>query len=255
MGLFSFLFKNEDEAQKLQGSGLSVDIHSHFIPRIDDGCANMEETLELARAFVDFGFKKIVTTPHIISDLYPNTSEIIQHGCQAVNKALIENEIPLVVEAAAEYFFEEDFLEKISKKEPLLTFGDRYVLFETPMMNEPIRLREALFELRIQGYKPVLAHPERYNFFFHNFEMLEELYDGGLHLQLNVLSLIGHYGQPQQKLAEKLIDKQMVSWLGTDCHRPRHLERLKEAYKSKLYQKCIGLNLQNNKLLTVGNSI
>jgi tyrosine-protein phosphatase YwqE len=253
MGLFSFLFKNEDTLPSHLGAGLSVDMHSHFIPGIDDGCVSIDETLEMARAFVDFGFKKIITTPHIISDLHPNTPESILNGCKQVHEVLLEHNIPLEIEAAAEYFFDEDFLEKISRKEPLLTFGHRYLLFETPMMNEPIRLKEALFELRIQGYKPVMAHPERYNYFFHNFELLEELFDGGLLLQMNVLSLIGHYGLPQQKLAEKLIDKNMISWLGTDCHRPRHLERLREAYKSKLYNKCLGLDLLNNKLLNNGS--
>lgn len=250
MGLFSFLFKDESAAEfTYTGSGLKVDIHSHFIPGIDDGSTSMDETLQLARAFVSFGFEKIITTPHIIADLHPNTPELILAGCHAVNQALAEAQIPLHVEAAAEYFFEENFLEMIARKEKLLTFGNNYVLFETPMMNEPVRLKEALFELRLMGYKPVMAHPERYNYFMHRFELLEELYDGGLLYQVNVLSLIGRYGKAQLKLAEMMIEKGMVSWLGTDCHREKHIEPLKEAYKSKLYAKCLQLPLLNNTLL------
>jgi tyrosine-protein phosphatase YwqE len=124
-----------------------------------------------------------------------------------------------------------------------LTFGDRYLLFETNVISEPYQLKEFIFSLTTQGYKPVLAHPERYQYM--TVEKAEDLRDRGVLLQINLLSLTGFYGVPMQKLAEKLIDRSWVDLLGSDCHTLQQAQLLNKVQQSRSYRKALDLPLIN----------
>jgi protein-tyrosine phosphatase len=137
--------------------------------------------------------------------------------------------------------------DKIANK-TLLTFGKNYVLVELPFQEEPRILKEALFNLVVEGYKPVLAHPERYGFMSKNKSKYEELFDSGILFQVNIYSLIGYYSEDVQKTAEWLIDHKMVSMIGSDTHGPRHLGVLNAAIHSYNYQRICELPLLNNEL-------
>lgn len=246
MGFFSFLLKKEEPPV---ASPLQVDMHSHFLPGIDDGATSLEESLALLKAFEDRGYKKIITTPHIIQDLYQNTPETIFPVLEQVKKGLAERGSSLEIHAAAEYFIDDRFIEMLENGEKLLTLKDNLVLVETGFINEPAYLRDVLFKLRVKGYKPILAHPERYLYLQNKKEKLEEIFDSGVYLQLNTMSLGGYYGIPAQKFAEWMIDQGFVHFLGSDCHRTKHLEPLQTAYKSKLYKKLRTQPLLNDTLL------
>jgi tyrosine-protein phosphatase YwqE len=249
--MFSIFRKKPKEEPKVS-SGLKVDIHSHFLPGLDDGAENLDETLEMLRAFADWGYSKVITTPHLIHDFYSHDENTIREKCAWVNEQLAANGVALEVEAAAEYFLDDHFMERVNAEDKsFITFGKhKFLLFETPVMNEPIYLKEALFKLRMLGFTPVMAHPERYGYLQYKFDKIEELVDGGLYMQVNIMSLSGYYNKITQKLAEKLIDKEMVHFLGSDCHKPKHLAVLKDAFKTKHYQVALGLELMNNKLAT-----
>ena len=246
MGLFSFLLKQEP---KMEAQPLQVDMHSHFLPGIDDGAENLEESVKLLKIFEERGYKKIITTPHIIQDLYENSADTIFPVLEKVRTALKEAGSTLQLEAAAEYFLDENFIGLLEADHAFLTLKDDYILVETGFMNEPAYLREVLFKLRLKGYKPVLAHPERYHYLQQKKEKLEELFDSGVKLQINTMSLGGYYGPPAQKFAEWMIEQGFVHFLGSDCHRSRHLEPLERAYKSKGYRKIRELPLLNDTLL------
>lgn len=246
MGFFSFLKKEEPKPPL---PPLLVDMHSHFLPGIDDGAENLEESLKLLKTFEDRGYRKIITTPHIIQDLYENSAENIFPVLEKVRAALKEEGSALQIEAAAEYFLDDNFIALMEAGHSFLTLKDQYILVETGFMNEPAYLRDVLFKLRLKGYKPVLAHPERYHYLQQKKEKLEELFDSGVKLQINTMSLAGYYGPPALKLAEWMIEQGFVHFLGSDCHRSRHLEPLENAYKSKGYQKIRELPLLNDSLL------
>jgi len=248
MGFFSFLFKS-DTNKRPPAEPILVDMHSHFLPGIDDGATNLEECLALLKTFEDRGYKKIITTPHIIQDLYENTPETILPLLETVKNALHESGSGLQIHAAAEYFIDENFIHLLDTDSPLLTLKDNLVLVETAFMNEPANLREILFKMRLKGYKPVLAHPERYMFLQNRKEKLEELFDSGIYLQINTMSLGGYYGLPALKLAEWMIEQGFVHFLGSDCHRVKHLEPLTKAYQSKAYKKLRELSLLNDTLI------
>ncbi len=244
------IFKKSAKIEPQVKSGLSVDLHSHFLPGLDDGAETLEESLEMLRAFADFGYTKVITTPHLIYEFYKHDENTIRESCQWMNEQLVAEGINLLVEPAAEYFLDDHFMERVeAEDDSFITFGkSKFLLFETPVMNEPIYLKQALFKLRMMGYNPVMAHPERYAYLQYKFDKVQELFDGGLYLQVNIMSLAGYYNKVAQKLAEKLIDMDMVHFLGSDCHKPRQLVVLKDAFKTKHYQKALGLDLKNNKL-------
>ena len=150
-------------------SVLVCDVHSHFIPGIDDGAKTIEESVQMITEMHNLGYKKVITSPHTMSDYYRNTSEIILSGCENVKQALKEANVPTELSSVSEYYLDFDFERKI-KEEKLLTFGNNYLLFEISYMNPPDNLFHVIFEMQLQGYKPVLAHPERYNFWHKDFE-------------------------------------------------------------------------------------
>lgn len=238
MSFWTKIFGKEKEVDPVDLSVLKADMHSHLIPAIDDGSKTMDESIEMIKRFQAFGYEKIITTPHVMSDFYRNTPEIILSGKEDVTAAIKENGLSITFDAAAEYYLDETLESKAQSKE-LLTFGSDYVLFELPFMSEPPNLASFIFELQTNGYKPVLAHVERYGFWYDDFDKYQELFDKGVLLQLNMLSLIGHYSPETKKIAERLVDLNLISFLGTDCHNMRHIDLIEIARKKPHLKKLI----------------
>lgn len=201
-------------------------MHSHLIPGIDDGSKDMETSISLIRGLMDLGYKKIITTPHINADIYPNTPEIIRAGLAAVTEEARRLQLDVQLHAAAEYLMDDRFYEMLTQGQPLLTLKDNLLLVELSFVVPNINLKELLFEIQLKGYQPVLAHPERYLYFGANKTWYDELRDAGCLFQLNLLSLRGYYGPDSQQLANWLVKKQYVDLLGSDMHHQRHLEML-----------------------------
>jgi protein-tyrosine phosphatase len=228
-------------------SFVTTDVHSHLIPKLDDGSQSMEETIGLIIGYKDLGYTKLITTPHVMSDYFQNTPKTILAGLDEVRKELKEKQIEMQIEASAEYYVDEFFLKRI-ENEGLLPFGNNYILIETSTVNYPRIFKDVIFELKLNGFNPVLAHPERYNFIHSNPKLAGELRDAELLFQINFLSLSGMYTNPVRKLAEKLIDDGMVDFIGSDVHEIRHLEYLAKAFESEYIEKLRKLNLLNFKL-------
>ncbi|MGE0562675.1 MAG: tyrosine-protein phosphatase [Flavobacteriales bacterium] len=247
MGLLSNIFGKKEQYPSIDFSVFKVDMHSHLIPGIDDGSPNMDASIEMIREFKAMGYKKIITTPHVMSDYYRNTPETILGGLEKVREELKKRQIDFEISAAAEYNLD-DGLEAIIDNKNILTFGDNLVLFELPFMQEPRNFQEIVFKFQTNAYKPILAHPERYSFWHKDFEKYEELKSNGVLLQLNLLSLTGHYSPDVKKVAEKLVDANMIDFVGTDCHRMDHLEIIKSYSNTKYFN-----ILANN--VNISNSI
>lgn len=227
MGIFSNIFKRAPQLEPIDLGILKTDMHSHLIPGIDDGSKSIDESLALLDRFSKLGYKKVVTTPHVMSDFYKNTPETILGGLEIIQKAKNEVGIDIEIEAAAEYYLDHHFEDLIAKKD-LLTFGDNHVLFELSFMEEPPRILDAIFGMITEGYKPILAHVERYPFYNNNWDKIEDFRRRGCLLQLNINSLSGHYGPHVKKMAEQLIDKDLIDVVGSDCHHMGHLEMMND---------------------------
>ena len=243
--MFSF-FKNKDS--RGDRPIITTDIHSHLLAGIDDGVKTIAESIEIIKKFQELGYNKLITTPHIFPDFFNNTPEIIGAKLSELKDALAEQNIDVQIEAAAEYYLDESFIEQIENGNELLTFGNNYLLFETGFMNEPINLKEIIFKLKSNGYNPVMAHPERYGYLANNFELVEDLINRGVYMQLNINSISGYYSPEIKKMAEKLIDSKQVHFIGSDCHTYRHVEVLLDTRSKKYYNKALSLDLLNNSL-------
>lgn len=246
MGIFSGLFGGgKAKLPPFDLSRFGVDIHSHLIPGIDDGSRNIDETIAMLAKFESLGYRKVVTTPHIMSDYFRNTPEIILSGLEEVRNMAKQLNLSIEIDAAAEYYYDESLMDRLKRKERLLTFGDNYVLFEFSFHAEPVQTETLFFELLTQGYKPVLAHVERYAYLFGDLKRIEGWRKQGILLQLNLNSLSGHYGPEVQKQARAMIDSCLVDLVGTDCHRMDHLLLLERHLNSEWMHKLGELPLHN----------
>lgn len=222
--MFSF-FKKKKKEFSVDFEAIGVDIHSHLIPGVDDGAKNLKDSIVLVKGLKELGFKKIITTPHVCQDYYPNTSDRLLAGLDTLRNGLKEAGVEIEIECAAEYYMDEVF-EQLLEDKKLLTFGGNHVLVEMSFFQEANKLEEYLFQMQIAEYQPILAHPERYTYYLKNFERFQNLKDRGCKLQLNLLSLTGYYGKEVKDLAVKLLDNNLYDFVGTDTHNLGHIEKL-----------------------------
>ena len=235
--MFSFFSKKTTSPADF--SFLATDFHSHLIPEIDDGSKSVEDSVNMIRGLKALGFSKIITTPHIIGDYYPNTPEIIRAGLKKVIAGLKMAKIDITLEVAAEYFLDDYFENILKTNVELLSFGKKYLLVEFSTFTPPNNGLDLIFQLKTRGYQPILAHPERYIYYANQFDQLEKIKNAGCLFQVNLLSLAKHYGDAQKKLGIRLLKSGMVDFLATDCHRMGHLDQIKKVFKDRTVRKLI----------------
>lgn len=211
---------------KVDLSALGTDMHSHLLPGIDDGSPDEATSLTLIKGLQQLGYRQFIATPHIMWDVHKNDATIIGEAQGRLETAIRQESLSTPIKAAAEYYLDDHFDSLLSQDIPLLPIKDNLVLVEFSFIAPPHNLKEMLFELQIKGYKPILAHPERYNYLISQKGLYDELKDAGCYFQLNLLSLTGYYGKITSDLAQYLIKKNYIDLLGTDLHHERHLDAL-----------------------------
>ncbi|MFY0604930.1 MAG: histidinol phosphatase [Flavobacteriaceae bacterium] len=224
-----------------------VDIHSHLLPGIDDGAKNLEDSIALISKMHSFGIKNFITTPHVLGDVYPNSSDTIKEKLEEVKAELINRGLnDIFIHAAAEYMMDEQFSTRLEKND-ILALKDNFILVEMSFFSAPLNLYDILFEIQMKQYKPILAHPERYLFYHSDFENYYKLKKSGCLFQLNLLSLTEQYGKEVKKTSEKLLKLGMYDFVGTDTHHHNHLKLLESISNIKTKNKIEHL-LKNNQL-------
>jgi len=247
MSFLKNLFRRTEEIsypQLADHSAIAVDMHSHLIPGIDDGSKTMEESIELIRKYIELGYKKLITTPHIMSDAYRNTPDIILGGLDKLRTAVKDAGLSIELDAAAEYYFDEDFTRLIKEKN-LLSIGKKYVLFEVSYMNAPDNISKVIFDIQVAGYIPILAHPERYPFWYNKFEEYHKFKEAGVLFQLNTNSLVGYYGPDAKKIGERMVNENLIDFAGSDMHGNRHMAALERSVSEKYLWKLVAKGLKN----------
>ena len=226
-----------------------VDIHSHLLPGIDDGAKDLNNSIELISKMRSYGIKNFITTPHVLGDVYPNTSETIKLKLKEVKDELKRrNILDVSVRASAEYMLDEQFSILLEKND-ILPLKDNLILVEMSYFSAPLNILDTLFEIQLKGYKPILAHPERYNFYHNDFKKYNKLKASGCLFQLNLLSLTEQYGKGVQKVSERLLKENMYDFVGTDTHHKNHLELLKKIGNKKNLNKILHLLKNNRKFI------
>lgn len=228
MGIFSKWF-GKKESSNIRALGklnfLEVDMHNHLLPGIDDGSKSVEESLQLIKGLGDLGLSKFVCTPHIMEGVHPNTKSSISaaHGLLSAELKSTKSKVGLF--AAAEHMIDGGIDHMISK-DNLCVMPGGYVLIEMSYLSESRALFQTIFDIQSIGYKPILAHPERYYYYHMNFDMYKKIKDAGCLLQLNLLSISRYYGVEVKATALTLIKSGMYDFVGTDLHHERHLAAL-----------------------------
>lgn len=231
------LFKSSKTNPDL--SFIGVDMHSHLLPGLDDGLQNMDDTITFIKELNQLGYEKFICTPHILSDVHPNSPQTILPRLEEVRAVLAEQNIKVKIEAAAEYMIDHEFEQLIKRGEQLLTFSKKYILVEMSYLAPSPNFDQVIFDLRLLGLQPIVAHPERYNYYHHQFNQYQKMRDMGCWLQVNLLSLSGYYGKHIKKVAEQLIKEGMIDLVGTDMHHQNHLNAAKLLATDKYLYKIL----------------
>lgn len=243
MGFLSSLFKQQKTQEELIPINIpeliKADMHSHILPGIDDGAKNIDQSIELIEGLQELGFSHLLCTPHVMSDFYRNSTETIKEKLDVLRNEIDKRNIKISIDASAEYYFDEELRKRLANND-LLTFGkENYLLFEFSYFNEHQLIFENITSIIQAGYTPVLAHPERYPYYVMAPEKFDYLKSMGLKFQINLLSLVGNYGDTAVNGANYLIEKNFVDFIGTDIHKNEHLEGLKKVLKNEHLHKLV----------------
>jgi protein-tyrosine phosphatase len=221
--MFSFFKKSKVPAGPVPESYafLGTDMHSHILPGIDDGAPDVETAVELVRGLIGLGYKKLIASPHVFGDFYPNTNATIDAALRNLREALILAGISVEVDAVAEYYLDNYFLDSVLPH-GLRHFSNKEVVVEVSIAGWPRNFEDLIFSVQAEGYIPILAHPERYEY-ENSLKPFETLRDKGVLMQLNLLSVLGYYGKGPQAMALQMMDAGLYTYCGTDLHHARHL--------------------------------
>jgi len=220
---------------------LEVDIHSHIIPSIDDGAKDIEESIKLLKELETIGYKKVITTPHIMSDAYKNSATNIYEGLRILQDKMAQEDISLELDVGAEYYLDDGFYDRL-KDEHVMSINQKYLLFETSYMSKPMLLEDMIYAISTAGHIPLMAHPERYRYIKNPIEEYKRFKDLGVMFQVNINSFGGYYGQDAKNKALFLSDAGMIDFLGSDVHHIKQLKMLNDVIYTKEYQKIFTNN-------------
>ena len=197
-----------------------TDIHSHIIFNVDDGSKSIEESLALLKKMKEAGFDNIITTPHYIANSeYNANNDLKLTKLKSIKRAISKQKLDINIYLGNEIYINNHMLDDLKKGNAYSLNNSKYLLFEIPFHNQILNLSDIIHELKIAGYIPILAHPERYDFFQDNPKLIDELKADGLLLQCNFASILGFYNRRSKKLMKYLLKKRYVDYLGTDVHR------------------------------------
>lgn len=226
------LFKSKPTLKELIPKGFT-DIHSHILPGIDDGAKNIKESKILIDGMENIGFSKIIGTPHIFEGIYNNNNKSIKNAFEELK---INLDSKINIEYASEYMLDDTIIKK-ARNNDLLCLKDNHVLVEMSYFSEPLNLFDIIYEIKVNGYKPILAHPERYTFLHNNLKKYIKLKKFGCYFQINLLSVTGHYGKNTLNVADNLLRKNLIDFAGSDIHKISHLEGFNHKVKIKNVEK------------------
>jgi len=239
--IFSFFKKKKEERNT---PSLKVDLHSHLIPGIDDGSQSMEESLLILKGMEALGYLKVITTPHIMLDVYRNTPQIITDGLKSLREAAKKEGLTIEIEAAAEYYLDDGF-ESLLQQGKILTVKEEYLLFETSYFAKPIQLEEMIFMISSSGYKPLMAHPERYRYVKDPLKEYGRFKEFGVLFQVDLNSFGGHYGRDAKEKVNFLSKEGMIDFLGSDIHNIKQVDTLSDIFMLDTYKDIF----KHNKIL------
>ncbi|QVK17098.1 capsular biosynthesis protein CpsB [Mycoplasmatota bacterium] len=234
-----------------------IDIHNHILPQIDDGAKTEQETLRFLKMADENHIEKLIVTPHFKVNMFENTREIIQKKVEDLNQIIHANDIKVKVYPGCEIFLTKNTSNLLNNQKLQTLNNSSYILVETHRLNDfwVLSLKEALYNLSVDGYKVILAHPERYDITYKNPNYIYELVKEGHYMQVNVNSLNNRH--PNHKIVKKLLKHRLVHFIASDAHDLKHRPLILEAgydfIKKQFDQKYADDLFYNNPLRVISN--
>lgn len=229
--MFNF-FRKKQEAKLFY----HTDVHCHLLPGVDHGAQTVEESLELIARQKAMGIDRIMFTSHVTENTFENTPETLKQGFDILKAAVEEKEIELNMHYSAEYRLDEYWIKQRDEGR-LVALPGNYILLENSYQQELLMLDDIMFDIQLKGYRPILAHPERYPYYAMRHDRYRTLHNAGVKFQVNLLSLAGYYGVGPKQTAEWLIDNDFCDFLGSDMHGERHAVVIEDYITTKEWRK------------------
>lgn len=243
-----------------------LDIHSHILPGVDDGSNSMEESIEMAKIYLDNGINKLIATPHYIEGIENKCKDENQVVLEQLREELLKNGLDLDVYLGNEIYTTMDMISYLEEGKVSTLNDSKYILMEFPMFDIPLYVENLIYELLLKGYVPIIAHPERNKNIIDDPNILYGFIEKGALAQLNLPSIQGKYGRSIKDTGEILLKHNMIHFVGTDAHSKNKrspnvkssLEMLKTLVDSEDYEKLTylnGLNVLNNRDVVIESPI
>jgi protein-tyrosine phosphatase len=223
-----------------------IDLHCHILPGIDDGPKDLDESLEMARIYVEAGYSQVVATPHQVpGTTWMSSIEDIKQKIVELNHALNSEDIELEVLPGMEIAFDPIIIDLLKNGE-LLTLGQSsYVLIEAPFQQFPLGWEQMIFAVLSKGYSILLAHPERCAQLAARPNLVDRMVESGIYFQVNWDSFLGYNGRQALRMARYMADKGYIHCLATDSHNPKDRHAAHVKFAAVKIKKLIGhQNLQ-----------
>ena len=226
-----------------------IDFHSHILPGIDDGARNLEQSIQIINEAKEAGFTKIISTSHYMENYYECNEKNRKILLEQVQKSIGGIELYL----GNEIYITNDIVNLLKDEKASTINNTRYVLFEFPLIQtKPMNDKEVIYRLVENGYVPIIAHPERYPFIQENPDYLFELEEMGALFQSNYGSIIGMYGLKAKKTLKILLKNNLISFFGSDVHRPEQvynkmpkiIKKLKKIISNEEFEEFTEINLE-----------
>ncbi|MBQ2164982.1 MAG: hypothetical protein II559_02300 [Muribaculaceae bacterium] len=221
----------------------TTDVHSHILPGVDHGSQSVEESLEMLQAQLDMGISHVMCTSHVTAETFENTPESLTAAYEELKNAIAREGLPINIYVSAEYRIDEYWTQEYEAGH-LLPLPGNHVLLENSFAQELIGIDNMMFELQVKGYRPILAHPERYRYYNDRRDRYKTLHNASVKFQINILSLAGYFGKGARERALWLIQNNLCDMLGSDMHNMEHAQIIKEYIGSRDWRKlCDKYNL------------
>lgn len=201
------------------GDGMGyIDIHSHILPGLDDGSRSIEQSLEMLRIAYEEGIDIIIATPHNMPGKGQPPLQSVIEQAETLQQLANQEEIPIDIVVGTEYYFREKVLYLLEEEAAITMNASEFVLVEFEPMVEKIYFRNAIRDILSTGYRPIVAHVERYANVMRDKSMLHDLKKMGALIQVNAASVIGDNGRVSKKDVKRLLKERLVDFVATDAH-------------------------------------
>ncbi|OHR74238.1 tyrosine protein phosphatase [Bacillus sp. HMSC76G11] len=230
-----------------------IDIHSHILPKVDDGADSFEEAIQIAKSAVNEGITTIIATPHHQNGKYINEKQNIIKKVEELNLLLNKENVPLTVLPGQETRLHGELLSELKNDLILPLNHTNYVFIELPSGHVPRYTEQMLFDIQMKGLTPIIVHPERNSEIIENPELLYKLVSKGALTQITASSITGHFGKNIKKFTLQLIEAQLTHFLASDVHslknRPFRMSNGYDVLNNEFGRDAVYLFKENSELL------